>query len=105
MAKDELQIKISDPYLDSVKVVREEIGEIKKSFSWIMTFVIGALLIGFLTMLFMVAGLVVDSWRFHSTIYKENKILDLNSKIVNEGFNQQKDILDRLDKIETKIKK
>ena len=55
MAKDELQIKISDPYLDSVKVVREEIGEIKKSFSWIMTFVIGALLIGFLTMLFIVA--------------------------------------------------
>lgn len=91
------QIKISDPYLDSVKAVRDEIGELKKLFSWGMTFIIGILLIGFLTLLFMVVGLVVDAWRFNSNVFKENNGNQINS-------NQQQDILNRLDIVEKKLK-
>ena len=93
----EPQIKISDPYLDSVKAVQEEIGRLKEIFSWTMTFIIGVLLIGFLTLLFMVVGLVLDTWRFNSSVYKDDNILQLNS-------NQQKDILERLGNIEKKLK-
>ena len=89
MADKKPQIEISDPYLDSIKIVRDRLDGIQKSFSWIMTFVVGVLLIGFLTMLFMVAGIVVDAWRYNSSAYKENtnsladqqKMISENNKI------------------------
>lgn len=104
MDNKEPQIKISDPYLEGVKVVQEQIKDIKNSFKWSTTFVIGVLALGFITLLFMVATILIDAWHFNSTIYKENKVLELNSAIVQNDFNQQQDIIKRLEKIESKIK-
>ncbi|MBI2607596.1 MAG: hypothetical protein HYW51_02105 [Candidatus Doudnabacteria bacterium] len=78
MAKEDLKIKFNDP------------EDFIKRFDRLFYFVVGAMLIGFLSLLFMVAGLVVDSWRFNSTVYKESKLLKLQEDIINQNFEQQK---------------
>ena len=102
--KSNLEVKISDPYLEGVKIVQEQMKDIKNSFKWSITFIIGVLALGFVTLLFMVAAMLIDAWHFNSTIYKENKVLELNSKVIKNSFDQQQDIIERLDKIEKKTK-
>lgn len=104
MENEKLDIKIPDPYLESMKIVQDQIGDIKKSFNWGLSFIVGVLVLGFLSLLFMVVGIVVDTWRFNSTIYKENATLELNSKIIQNDFDKQQEIIKRLEKIEAKIK-
>jgi len=53
----EPEIKIPDPY-------RDPWDRFQKQFSWLFALVIGAMLIGFSTMLFMVAQLVIDAVRY-----------------------------------------
>lgn len=96
------EIKISDPYLDAMKAVKDEVGNLKNNVSWGMTFVIGILLIGFLTLLFMVAGLLLDGWRFNSSVYKEDTVMNLNSQIIKNNTDQQQQILNLLNKINSK---
>lgn len=53
----EPEIRIPDPYRDPWE-------RFQKQFSWLFALVIGAMLIGFITMLFMVAQLVIDAVRY-----------------------------------------
>ncbi|MEK7459748.1 MAG: hypothetical protein AAB636_01630 [Patescibacteria group bacterium] len=104
-------IKIADPQFEGKEIlqhgIRQILGQlrdIKKTFNYILTSVIVVLALGFITLLFMVATMMIDSWNFNSTIYKENKVLEVNSKIIQNNSNEQQDINKRLDKIEFLLK-
>ncbi|MFA5248165.1 MAG: hypothetical protein WC415_02895 [Patescibacteria group bacterium] len=51
----------------AVSKVEDKIEKI----NWLMGAVVVVLFVGFLTMLLMVAGLVLDTWRFKNDSYKE----------------------------------
>ncbi len=103
-------IKIADPQFEGkeilqhgIKQILNQLRDIKKTFNYILTSVIVVLALGFVTLLFMVATIMIDSWNFNSTVYKENRVLELNSKIIQSSFDQQKDIIKRLENIEKRI--
>lgn len=104
-------IKISDPQIEGKEIlqrgiesIQDQLKNIKSTFNFTLTSVIVVLALGFITLLFMVATMMIDSWNFNSTIYKENRVLELNSKVIQNSFEQQQDIIKRLEKIEIKIK-
>ena len=99
------QFEISDPYLESMKIVGDQLSEIKKFFNWAITFIVGVLMIGFVTLLFMVAGMVVDAWRFNSSIYKESQQFKLQEEYNKNIIEQQKMIIENLQIMNNKIKK
>jgi len=55
-----------------------------KRFDTLTTFVIGVLLVGFLTMLFMVGGLVIEAWRFHGDLYRDERTAQSQLDLMNE---------------------
>lgn len=104
-------IKISDPQIEGkeilqrgVESIQDQLKDIKKTFNFTLTSVIVVLALGFITTLFMIVGIVIDSWRFNSSVYKENKVIELNSKVVQSNSDQQQDIIKRLDKIQMILK-
>lgn len=70
MANDKPKIKIDDP-----------ISAINSKFDLYIKFVVGVLIVAIITMIFMVATLIIDSFHFNSTTYKEysEKIGTLNT--------------------------
>jgi len=60
MANDKPRIKIDDP-----------ISAIDAKFDLYIKFVVGVLIIAIITMIFMVATLIIDSFHFNSATYKE----------------------------------
>jgi len=104
-------IKISDPQIEGkeilqrgIELIQNQLKGIKETFNFILTSVIVVLALGFITLLFMVATMLIDAWNFHSSVNKENKVLELNSKIIQSSFDQQKDIIKHLEQIEKKLK-
>lgn len=94
MGKEKPTIEIPDPLGDALHLMKDELATIKKTFSWIMTFVIGVLGIGFLTLLFALASLIINSYELHSaTKNPSEEILELKTEIINlqtqiEGINK-----------------
>jgi hypothetical protein len=70
-------------------------AEFMKRFDKLFILVIGAMLIGFITLLVMVAGMVIDTWRFDSSVYKETQ---------QNNIEQQNLILQSLKELSSKIK-
>jgi hypothetical protein len=105
MPKEEPKIKIPDPSLDILKIFTDQVGEVRKSFNFVITFVIGVMLLGFLVLLFTVAGLVIDAWRFNSAVYKESQQLKIQEENIKNTVEQQKLILESLQKIKNDIEK
>ena len=104
-------IKISDPQIEGKEIlqrgiesIQDQLKGIKETFNFTLTSVIVVLALGFITMLLMIVGMVIDSWRFNSSIYKENKVMEVNSKIIENNSVEQQDIDKRLDKIEALLK-
>ena len=104
-------IKISDPQIEGKEIlqrgiesIQNQLKGIKETFNFTLTSVVVVLALGFVTLLFMVATILIDAWHFNSSVYKENKVLDLNSKIIQSTFDQQQDIIKRLENIEKKLK-
>ena len=87
MAKDDFKIKFTDP------------EDFVRRFDRLFYLIIGAILVGFLSLLFMVAGIVVDSWRFNSSIYKESKAVELQSKNIEQTVTQQQAIIELLEQM------
>jgi len=58
---------ISESVGQSKKIIDEKI----KNVNWLMTAIVVVLFVAFLTMLLMVAQLVIEAFRFNSTIYQE----------------------------------
>ncbi len=94
MAKEEPKIKIPDP-----------VEELNKRFDRFFYLVVGAMLIGFISLLFMVAGIVIETWRFNSTFYKESQQLKLQEENIKNTVEQQKLMLESLQKIRDDIEK
>lgn len=102
-ANDKPNIEIPDPLGDATNLLQKEVAEmklafveelsgVKKIFSWTMTFIIGVLGIGFLTLLFALAGLIMNAYQMNvthetapantiSTLEKQ-KLESINGKIL-----------------------
>ena len=85
MLDDKQKFKVSDPFLQLKQLLEEQ----RATLHTFNTFVIGALLIGFLTLLFALGALIIDAWRFNSTAYKETTAIQLQKEIAD----QQKSLL------------
>jgi len=94
MAKEDLKVKIPDPS-----------EEFMKRLDKLFFLVIGAMLIGFISLLFMVAGIVIETWRFNSSVYKESQQLKLQEDNVKNTADYEKSILEILKNINNKITK
>ena len=89
MEKENPKIQIPDPF-----------EEFNKRTDRLFYLVIGAMLIGFLSLLFMVAGIVIDTWRFNSAVYKESQQLNLQAETIKNNIEGQKIIIDSLKSIQ-----
>lgn len=94
MAKEKLKIKIPD--------LLEEFSE---RFNNLFYLVIIAMLVGFVSLLFMVAGIVIETWRFNSTVSKESQQLKIQEENIKNTVDQQKLMLKSLQRIEGEIEK
>ena len=99
MEKEKPKIKIYDPILDVLKLFKEQVLDIRRSFNFIITFIVGVMLIGFVTMLLMTAQIVIDSWQFRSTTSKEFQQLKIQEKNIENTVIQQKLFLEELSSI------
>lgn len=77
MPKQKLKVEITNPS-----------EELIKRFDRLFFLIIGAILIGFISMLFMVTGIVIDAWRFNTSVYKEMQ----QGNVVNSLNEIKKDI-------------
>ncbi len=92
MPSETPRVSIPDPYED-----------LSKRSDRLFYLVIGAMLIGFLSLLFMVAGIVIDSWRFSSSAYKESKQLEMQERLIENTINIQKDLVTSVKEIEKTV--
>ena len=61
------------------------------------------MLLGFLVLLFTVAGLVIDAWRFNSAVYKESQQLKIQEENIKNTVEQQKMMIDELQNIRKEL--
>lgn len=92
MTKEEPKIKITDP-----------LEEFSKRFDRLFYLVIGAMLIGFISLLFMVAGIVIETWRFNSSVYKESQQLNIQEENIKNSVEQQKIMMNELQNIKNDL--
>lgn len=92
MAKEEPKIKIPDP-----------LEELNKRFDKFFYLVVGAMLIGFISLLFMVAGIVIETWRFNSSVYKESQQLRIQEENIKNTIEQQKMMINELQNIKKEL--
>lgn len=104
MSEETTKIKITDP-TEKPRFKILDPKELLERLDKVFILVVGAMLIGFITMLFMVAGLAIDAWRFNSAIYKESQQLKVQGENIKNTVDQQKLMLKSLQKIEGEIEK
>lgn len=102
--QEQTKIRITDP-TEKLKFKILDPKELLERLDKVFVLIIGAMLIGFITMLFMVAGLVVEAWRFNSAAYKESQQLKIQEENIKNTVEQQKIILENLEEIKKNIKK
>ena len=91
---------------ESTKQSEEKVEKGLKNTNWLMGAVVIVMVIGFLTMLAMTATLIIDSFHFNSTIYKEysskyeanNMLMEENKNMV-ETIKQNQEIITKNQKI------
>ncbi|MBI1960993.1 MAG: hypothetical protein HYS43_01835 [Candidatus Liptonbacteria bacterium] len=103
--KQESKITIPDPRLDVLKIFSEKVGDIQKSHNFLTVFVIGVMLIGFLTLLFAISGLIVESWRYTSSTWKDSEQLKQQGQYLKEILESQKTISTLLKQMDTRLKR
>ena len=89
----ELELKLSNQS-DHVKKI--------DNFLWI---IVAVLLIGFATLLAQVGGMVIETWRFNSYVYKDSQQLKKQEELLQSYIDQNRLIMDSLDKIDNSVKK
>ena len=100
-----IAVKFSDPKSLEVKIndPKDLWGEFTRQFNWFFGLVVGALLIGFITILFMVAQLMMEAYRFNSTFYRESSQLKIQDELIQNTVEQQEQITETLLQIKTDI--
>ena len=81
----------------------DPLEKLKKRFDFLLYLVVGAMLIGFISLLFMVAGMVIEAWRFNSAVYKELKQLEVQGENIKNTVEQQDLIMKELQEIKKKL--
>jgi hypothetical protein len=72
MTNKEPKIKIFDPLSEKPKYnIFDPVADIANKFDFYIKIVIGILVVGFISMLLMVGGILLDAWHFNSATYKE----------------------------------
>ena len=88
---------------ESVKQSAKYIDDKIKNMNWLLGAIVLVLFIGFLTMLFMVGGIVIETWRFKSNSYEamietmraQDQIIQNN----NQKQNESKTLLENIQKV------
>lgn len=93
--KNNFEVSIPDP-------IHAAIGKINQT----IVAVVAVLVIGFITMLLMVSGLVLDAWRFKSNSY-EGLIETIRSqeKIISDNEAQRLEVVKSLGNIQAELQK
>jgi hypothetical protein len=102
MINEKPKYKIFDP-----------VADIASKFDFYIKIVIGVLVVGFISMLLMVGGIVLDAWHFNSATYKEySKKIEsvettqkINQELLDQNKKNQQLILDQQKVIEQLLKK
>lgn len=88
------QIKVYDPT-----------SEINKNFDFYIKIVVGVLIVAVATMLLTVVGMVIETWRFNSTVYKEFESYNKQEKLLDNTLQLQDKIIQKLEKIDQSVNK
>lgn len=99
---------ISESVGQSRKIIGEKIKSIHwtiKNINWLIAGIVVVLFISIVTMLLMVAGIVTETWRFNSSVYRESEQLRLQEENIKNTVEQQKLMVEILQNINSKIKK
>ena len=89
----------NEPKID----IDDPLEKVKKRFDLLLYLVVGAMLIGFISLLFMVAGMVIETWRFNSAVYKESEQLKTQEENIENTIEQQGLMLNELQEIKKKL--
>jgi len=90
---------ISESVRQSEKIINKKV----KSISWLMTGIVIVLFVAVVTMLIMVAQIVIESFRFNSTVYKESNQLKIREENIRNTVEQQKLMINELQNIRTDL--
>jgi len=100
-AKTKDKVKMFDP--SSFIGLYDPEGDIAKKFDFYIKFVIGILTIAVLTMLLMVVQIVVEAFRFNSTVYKEQQAIQTQEKLIRNTIKQQETVSELLNSIDKRL--
>lgn len=83
--------------------IYDPVQGINQKFDLYIKIVVGVLMIGFAALLATVAGMVIDSWRFNSSIYKESQQIRIQNEFIQNTVDLQIKTYDSLQNIEKKL--
>lgn len=101
-AKPELDVTIPDP-TPVIRELHRAVDALDQRLSTFFRYIFGALGIAFLTLLFMVVGLALETWRFNSLQYKVYLREEVKKEVSNDILNSQKVILDSIEKLQKEL--
>lgn len=105
MADEAPKVTITEPSnnYDAPSIKIADIKEITKRSDTLLFLVIGAMLVGFASLLIMTAGIVIDTWRFNSSVYKESKSLQIQQEVIQQNLETQKSLTEKIEQLDQTI--
>lgn len=105
MASQKPRIEIPDPKLEAERFYKENILDIRKSFEFYNTIVIGVFLIGFVVLLFTLSTVLIQAWQTNSSYNRELSQIRIQEELIRNTVDQQKIILQNQDNLKDEINK
>jgi len=103
-AQPELDVTIPDP-TPVIRELRDAVNALDQRLSSFFRYVIIALGIGFLTLFFMVVGILIEAWRFNSAQYTAYLREEIGKEVnTSDIMNSQKALLDSVKKLEQEVR-
>lgn len=93
------KIEIPDPQIDSQKFIKDKLDEIVKLFNFTVLFIVGALVIGFLTLLFALGALIIDTWNYHSSVINDQQQSDRQQNLTKQILDSETELLNSIKSI------
>ncbi len=100
--KPELDVTIPDP-TPVIRELHQAVNALDQRLSSFLRYIFGALGIAFLTLLFMVVGLAVETWRFNSLQYKAYLREEIRKEVTSDVMDHPKTLLDSVKKLEKEL--
>jgi len=83
--------------------LHQAVNALNQRLSSFLRYIFGALGIAFLTLLFMVVGLAVETWRFNSLQYKAYLREEIRKEVTSDVMDHPKTLLDSVKKLEKEL--